>query len=152
LGCDVFSCRFIDRSKLSLGLLALALPFTALVTSWHRSIQTTTQLEESQIKNQPARYMAHRKFFLDAIGKTNEIDNPIGLYHATFPNTRDLIGNAPHLERGNYLSGSIKTTPSNSNTAISSSLRGNGEPYARTAASISSGPNAIGTLPIPFDT
>lgn len=42
--------HFIDRSKLPLGLLALALPFTALVTSWHRSIQTAKQIEHNDQK------------------------------------------------------------------------------------------------------
>ncbi len=42
--------HFIDRSKLPLGFLTLSIPFTALVTSMHRSIQTAKQIEHNDQK------------------------------------------------------------------------------------------------------
>lgn len=44
--------HFIEISKLPLGLLTLAIPFTALVTSMHRSIQTAKQIEHGESKSE----------------------------------------------------------------------------------------------------
>lgn len=78
--------HFIDRSKLPLGLLALALPFTALVTSWHRSIQTAKQIEDTQVKNTADLYYAHLKFFIERLEDNKLVGSPIQLHKTLYPN------------------------------------------------------------------
>lgn len=77
--------RFIEISKLPLGLLALALPFTALVTSWHRSIQTAKQIEETQVKNTADLYYAHLKFFIEQLEGNRLVLTPIQLHKRLYP-------------------------------------------------------------------
>lgn len=84
--------HFIDRSKLPLGFLTLSIPFTALVTSMHRSIQTATQIEKTQeqieaakVKNTADLYYAHLKFFVEQISKAEKIQFPVRLYYEAYP-------------------------------------------------------------------
>lgn len=77
---------FINISKFPLTLLALILPLTALVASWHRSIQTAKQIEETQVKNTADLYYAHLKFFIDRLEGNELASSPIQLHKALYPN------------------------------------------------------------------
>lgn len=77
--------NFITISKFPLTLLALILPFTALVTSWHRSIQTAKQIDEAQVKNTADLYYAHKKFFIEQLGSAGVVLNPLQFYYDKFP-------------------------------------------------------------------
>lgn len=81
--------NFINSSRLPLGLLALTIPFTVLITSMHRSIQTAKQIEEAQVKNTADRHFAHMKFFIDELEKIEIIRSPIALYSVIFPNAKE---------------------------------------------------------------
>ncbi|WP_272657027.1 MULTISPECIES: hypothetical protein [unclassified Providencia] len=57
--------RFIKISTLPLGLLSLAIPFTAVINNIHRTVQTNEQIEQAQDKNKNDLYFSHRKNIID---------------------------------------------------------------------------------------
>lgn len=76
---------FIEISRLPLGLLALAIPLTALVTSMHRSVQMEKQITEAQNKNTADLYYAHKRFFLEQIKDIDFLTQTLNLYHSLYP-------------------------------------------------------------------
>lgn len=75
--------NFIEMTKLPLGLLALAVPFTALVTSIHRSIQTAKQITETERKSNFDVYTKHYETTTKSLSD-NGIKNPWKAYKLTF--------------------------------------------------------------------
>lgn len=74
--------EFISISKLPLGLLSLSIPFVAIVTSVHRSIQTQeqistamSQIELAKKKNSLDEYYAREKNFVD---KCSFVEKKVG--------------------------------------------------------------------------
>ncbi|MTB32825.1 hypothetical protein GF683_09755, partial [Providencia alcalifaciens] len=103
--------RFIKISTLPLGLLSLAIPFTAVINNIHRTIQTNEQIEQSRMKNTFDLTFSHRKnateylekklrkefntslYLLDQYGQITdknhvvliELENSYELYRNLFP-------------------------------------------------------------------
>lgn len=57
--------RFIKISTLPLGLLSLAIPFTAVINNIHRTVQTNEQIKQAESKNKSDFYFSHRKNTID---------------------------------------------------------------------------------------
>ncbi|EMU8999206.1 hypothetical protein AAA733_002267 [Providencia rettgeri] len=57
--------RFIKISTLPLGLLSLAIPFTAVINNIHRTVQTNEQIEQTKQKNKNDIHFSHQKFAID---------------------------------------------------------------------------------------
>lgn len=96
--------KFIDISKLPLGLLSLSIPFVAIITSLHRSIQTATQIStaNSQIalvkkKNSLDELFLREKNFVD---KCAFIEKQVGDFHIDISNGPGSISykiSSPHI-------------------------------------------------------
>lgn len=56
---------FIAISKLPIALLSLSIPFVAIVSNIHRTVQTNRQIEESKQKNLSDSHYSHLKFVTD---------------------------------------------------------------------------------------
>lgn len=80
--------KFLDISKLPLGILASGLAAAAFVASIHRSIQTAKQIEEAKVKNTADLYYAHKKFFFDQVTTAGLINNPTSYYKKKYPHMR----------------------------------------------------------------
>ncbi|MGV2937770.1 hypothetical protein ACIPUA_22540 [Providencia sp. AGC89] len=59
--------RFIKISTLPLGLLSLAIPFTAVINNIHRTVQTNEQIEQTKNKNNLDLLFSHKKSFVEYI-------------------------------------------------------------------------------------
>ncbi|ENL8515676.1 hypothetical protein AB6H97_002712 [Providencia rettgeri] len=64
--------RFIKISTLPLGLLSLAIPFTAVINNIHRTVQTNEQINQAKKKNDFDLFYSHRKNFIDYISSRNQ--------------------------------------------------------------------------------
>ncbi|ELY6322083.1 hypothetical protein SNQ60_003935 [Cronobacter turicensis] len=97
--------NFLELSKLPLGLLSLSIPFAAIVTNMHRTIQTDEQIREARKKNLSDLFHSHQKntieYFESKINltmvagnirqntqeeRTLTIKSPYKLYKKMFPN------------------------------------------------------------------
>lgn len=107
--------HFIAVSKFPLTLLALILPFTALVTSWHRSIQTAKQIEETQVKNTADLYYAHLKFFIERLEGNSLIRSPIQLHALLYP---QMTYSNHSLKKNQSIVNSIKELQTNFSNII----------------------------------
>ncbi len=65
--------NFLKISTLPLGLLALAIPFTAITSRFHSAQQTVTQITIAQTKNNLDAFYSHRKEFFDYFDRTDEV-------------------------------------------------------------------------------
>lgn len=61
--------RFIKISTLPLGLLSLAIPFTAVINNIHRTIQTNEQIEQTKRKSESDLFYSHRKYFVSYVSE-----------------------------------------------------------------------------------
>lgn len=59
--------RFIKISTLPLGLLSLAIPFTAVINNIHRTVQTNEQINQTKKKNEFDLFYSHRKNFIECV-------------------------------------------------------------------------------------
>lgn len=59
--------NFLTISKLPLAVLSLSIPFGVIVNNIHRTIQTDTQIKESQKKNTMDGFYSHRKNTMEII-------------------------------------------------------------------------------------
>ncbi|CAM6505097.1 hypothetical protein ENINCK372B1_16830 [Enterobacter intestinihominis] len=57
--------NFISISKLPIALLSLSIPFVAVVSNIHRTVQTNRQIEEAKQKNLSDSHYSHLKFVTD---------------------------------------------------------------------------------------
>lgn len=57
--------NFIAISKLPMALLSLSIPFVAVVSNIHRTVQTNRQIEEAKQKNLSDSHYSHLKFVTD---------------------------------------------------------------------------------------
>ncbi|MCI0324650.1 hypothetical protein [Cronobacter sakazakii] len=97
--------NFLELSKLPLGLLSLSIPFAAIVTNMHRTIQTDEQIREARKKNLSDLFHSHQKNTIEyfeskinltmlagsAYQNTQEervltVKSPYKLYKKMFPN------------------------------------------------------------------
>ncbi|EBR8246862.1 hypothetical protein ACLHOE_003385 [Salmonella enterica subsp. enterica serovar Newport] len=97
--------KFIEISKLPLGLLSLCIPLVAIVNGIHRTIQTDDQIKQTKYKNISDQFYAHQKShieyfssilqetieFVDTPNETTKhiikVDSPFKLYKKSFPNS-----------------------------------------------------------------
>ncbi len=95
--------KFIEISKLPIGLLSLSLPLTALVTYLHSTAQTAKQIE----KNEHELFYLHRRefvFYFDQIGATT-INDEYDIGYKIFPRIHgklfkgDPSAGTPELDR-----------------------------------------------------
>lgn len=77
--------KFLQISKLPLGILASGLAAAAFIASIHRSIQTAKQIEETQVKNKADLYYAHLKFFIDHLKDNDVVNSAITLHQYLYP-------------------------------------------------------------------
>lgn len=61
--------QFLEISKFPLIILASSVPFGAIVSNIHRTIQTEKQIDDSGAKNRNDMYYGHIKFILDQFDK-----------------------------------------------------------------------------------
>ncbi|WP_409525669.1 hypothetical protein [Nitrincola sp. MINF-07-Sa-05] len=61
---------FLEISKLPLGIMALGIPFGAVVAGFHRAVQTAKQIKIAESNNLFKNYIDHKKYFIE-----DSIDN-----------------------------------------------------------------------------
>jgi len=97
LDADGFN-KFIEISKLPLGLLSLSIPFGVVVNNIHRTIQTDKQIKEAERKNKADGFYSHRKNTIEMFESlpfksfqvagekyTLEFDNCYSTYRYSYP-------------------------------------------------------------------
>lgn len=97
LDADGFN-KFIEISKLPLGLLSLSIPFGVVVNNIHRTIQTDKQIKEAERKNKADGFYSHRKNTIEmfeslpfksflVVGEkyTLEFENCYSVYRYAYP-------------------------------------------------------------------
>lgn len=91
--------NFLELYKLPIAALSLSIPLVAITSHIHRTIQTASQIEITNKKNDADRFFAHQKFITDNLStlkskefnlrKTKQvisIETPTSLYRSLFPN------------------------------------------------------------------
>lgn len=70
--------NFLQAFKLPIGVLSLSIPFVAIVSHIHRTIQTSEQIQTTRKKNTADSFFSHNKFIIEALTKIPEEEIKVG--------------------------------------------------------------------------
>lgn len=76
--------HWVKNSTLTLGLMALGIPFGVMVGSFHRTLQTAEQIRQAESSNNFKNYFEHKKIFTDSLIRSvgAHIEHRAGQWHS----------------------------------------------------------------------